>query len=128
MDNKSNALNWFEVPALDIARAKVFYEAIFAVQLSDMPSMNGMKMAAFPADWASGKVSGAIAETGMHKPSQDGVVIYLNTEPDIQSVIDRIEPSGGKVVMPKTQISPEIGYMAFFIDTEGNKIGLHSSK
>jgi hypothetical protein len=62
----------------------------------------------------------------MHTPSQDGAVIYLNGNPSIQAILDRIEPAGGKVIMPRTQISPEIGYMAFFIDTEGNRIGLHA--
>jgi predicted enzyme related to lactoylglutathione lyase len=67
-----------------------------------------------------------LVQSQMHKPSVDGSVIYLNANPDIQTVIDRIEAAGGKVVMPRTQISPEIGFMAFFIDSEGNKIGLHA--
>ena len=90
--------------------------------------MMGMKMSGFPADMGKGKVSGALAQSQMHKPSEEGAVIYLNANPDIQKVIDRIAPAGGKVAMPKTQISPEIGYMAFFIDTEGNKVGLHGNK
>ena len=44
----------------------------------------------------------------------------------MDAIVGRIEGAGGKVVMPKTQITPEIGYMAFFMDTEGNKVGLHS--
>jgi len=74
----------------------------------------------------SGKANGGIVESQMHKPSVDGAIVYLNANPNIQSVIDRVEKAGGKVVMPKTQISPEIGYMAFFTDTEGNKVGLHA--
>ncbi len=126
MEKSANALNWFEVPALDIARAKKFYETIFAVELQDMPEMMGMKMAAFPADWGNGKVSGALAQSDMHKPSQDGTVIYLNANPDMQAVLDRVESAGGTIAMPRTKISPEIGYMAFFVDTEGNKMGLHA--
>lgn len=126
MDKNSNSLNWFEIPALDIARATKFYESIFDLQMSPMPEMMGMKMAGFPADMGSGKANGALAQSDQHKPSKDGVVIYLNANPNIQPVIDRIEKAGGKVIMPKTQISPEIGFMAFFIDTEGNKMGLHA--
>ena len=125
MDKTSNALNWFEVPAVDIARAKKFYEAIFAAELSDMPEMMGMKMAAFPADWNTGKVSGALAQSPMHKPSEVGTVIYLNANPDIQAVLDRVEAAGGKVAMPRTSLGPN-GFMAFIIDTEGNKMGLHA--
>ena len=126
MDKNSNSLNWFEIPALDIDRASKFYATIFDIQMEPMPEMMGMKMAGFPGEMGSGKANGALAQSNMHKPSTEGVTIYLNANPTIQNVIDRIESAGGKVVMPKTQISPEIGYMAFFIDTEGNKVGLHA--
>lgn len=128
MDKNSNSLNWFEIPALDIDRAKKFYETIFDIKMENMPEMMGMKMAGFPADMGSGKANGALAQSGQHKPSMDGCVIYLNANPEIQPVLDRIEKANGKILMPKTQISPEIGYMAFFVDTEGNKIGLHAQK
>jgi predicted enzyme related to lactoylglutathione lyase len=126
MEKTANALNWFEIPAKDINRAKKFYESAFNIKMEDMPEMMGMKMTSFPADMGNGKVSGALAQSQMHNPSQEGAVIYLNANPVIQNVIERIEKSGGKVVVPKTQISPEIGYMAFFIDSEGNKVGLHA--
>jgi predicted enzyme related to lactoylglutathione lyase len=125
MDKNSNALNWFEIPAKDIQRAKKFYETIFAVKMDDMPEMMGMKMSSFPSEMGNGKASGALVQSEQHKPSTDGAVIYLNANPSIQTVIDRIDGAGGKVLMPKTQISPEIGHMAFFMDTEGNKVGLH---
>lgn len=125
MDKNANALNWFDIPAKDIKRAKTFYGKIFNTELVDTPEVMGMKMATFPIDTNSGKASGGIVQSDMHKPSTDGAVIYLNANPNIQEVIDRIEPAGGKVVMQKTQITPEIGYMAFFIDSEGNKVGLH---
>ena len=126
MDKNSNSLNWFEIPALDVARATKFYETIFGVTMEKMQEMMGMKMAGFPADMGNGKASGALVQSPQHKPSMDGSVIYLNANPKIQPVIDRIEKANGKVLMPKTQISPEIGYMAFFVDTEGNKVGLHA--
>lgn len=126
MDQNSNSLNWFEIPAKDIKRAKKFYESIFSTKMDEMQEMMGMKMVGFPAVMGNGKASGALVQSEMHKPSTDGAVIYLNANPKIQSVIERIESAGGKVVMPKTQISPEIGYMAFFIDSEGNKVALHA--
>ncbi|HYF30999.1 MAG TPA: VOC family protein [Chitinophagaceae bacterium] len=126
MDTTTNSINWFEIPVKDIARAKKFYEAIFDIKLADMQAMPGMKMAGFPYEYGNGKVTGAIVEGDMHKPSMDGITIYMNADPDIQTVIDRIEKAGGRVVMPRTQITPEYGYMAFFMDTEGNKLGLHA--
>lgn len=126
MDNKSNSLNWFEIPALDIARATKFYKTIFDTEMAPMPEMMGMKMSGFPMEMGSGMANGALAQSPQHKPSMDGAVIYLNANPDIQKVIDRVEKANGKVVMTKTHISPEIGYMAFIVDTEGNKVGLHA--
>jgi predicted enzyme related to lactoylglutathione lyase len=126
MDKTSNSLNWFEIPVLDISRAKKFYETIFDIQMMDMPEMMGMKMAGFPADMGSGKANGGLAQSAMHKPSMEGVVIYLNANPDISAVVNRIEGAGGKILMPVTTISKDIGSMAFFTDTEGNKMGLHA--
>ena len=126
MDKNSNSLNWFEIPAKDITRAKNFYESIFATKMEDIGEMMGMKMVGFPSEMGNGKASGALVQSDMHKPSMDGAVVYLNANPSIQTVIDRIETAGGKVLMPKTQISPEIGHMAFFVDSEGNKVGLHA--
>jgi predicted enzyme related to lactoylglutathione lyase len=128
MDKNSNSLNWFEIPATDISRAQKFYETVFQVKMDPMPEMMGMKMTGFPAEMGSGKANGALAESAQHKPSTDGVVIYLNANPEIQPVVDRVEAAGGKVVMPTMEISPEIGKMAFIIDTEGNKIGIHAQK
>ncbi len=126
MDKTTNALNWFEIPATDISRAAKFYETIFGNKMDSMGEMMGMKMMSFPAEMGNGKVSGALVEGPSHKPSMDGAVIYLNANPSIDAVIGRIETAGGKMIMPKMQISPEIGYMAFFVDTEGNRVALHA--
>lgn len=125
MDSTTNALNWFEIPATDINRAKAFYENAFGIKM-ETSEMMGMKMAMFPSEMGNGKASGGLCESPMHKPSMDGSVIYLNANPDMQPVLDRIESAGGKVLMPKTKISDDIGNMAFFADTEGNKVALHS--
>ena len=126
MDKNTNSLNWFEIPATDISRAQKFYETVFDLKMEPMPEMMGMKMTGFPAEMGNGKANGALAQSPQHKPATDGVVIYLNANPAIQPVVDRVEAAGGQVVMPATDISPEIGKMAFIIDTEGNKIGIHA--
>ena len=125
MDQTTNALNWFEIPVTDMQRAKHFYQVIFGIHMEDM-DMPGMQMAMFPYEMNSGKLSGALVKSEYHRPSKDGVIIYLNANPDMKEILERIESEHGEVVMPKTQISPEIGYMAFFIDSEGNRIALHS--
>jgi predicted enzyme related to lactoylglutathione lyase len=125
MDSSANILNWFEISVSDIARAKKFYETIFSVTLEEMDMM-GMKMATFPYDPMSGKLSGALVQSDMHKPSADGVKIYFNGNPDLDIALSKVEAAGGKVTMPKGKISDDIGYMGFFIDTEGNAVALHS--
>ena len=127
MDANANALNWFEISVSDIARAKKFYETIFDISMTDTQEMMGMKMTFFPADTMNGKVSGGLVEGPMHKPSTDGAKIYLNGNPDLDIALGKVEAAGGQVAMPKTKISDEIGYMAFFIDTEGNGMALHSN-
>lgn len=126
MNSNVNALNWFEIPATDIDRAKAFYENIFSIE---MPAANmmGMDMVFFPSEPGNGKASGALVKSDMHTPSQDGTTVYLNAnEAGMDNVLDKIDTAGGQVVMPRTLIDAETGYMAFFVDTEGNKIGLHS--
>ena len=87
-----------------------------------------MKMAMFPYDGSKGKVGGALVQSQMHTPGATGAVIYLNANPDLDLVAKRIEKAGGKISMPKTLIDENSGYMAFFTDTEGNSVGLHSNK
>lgn len=127
MDTNGNALNWFEIPVTDMARAKKFYETVFDMKMETMNMMN-MEMTMFPngAD-NNGKVGGALIKGEWYKPTQDaGPFIYLNANPSIQAVLDRIEGAGGKIMMPRTQISEDIGYMAFFLDSEGNRMALHA--
>ena len=125
MRANENSINWFEIPASDIKRAVKFYETIFSIEMPQMEM--GGSMAFFPADNMAGKVGGAVVQSNMHKASAEGVIIYLNGNPDLDNALGKVEKAGGKVVMPKTKITEEIGFMAFFTDTEGNKIGIHSS-
>ena len=125
MSSETNALNWFEIPATDISRAKKFYESIFEIKMEEM-EMPDMKYAMFPFDPMKAKVAGGLAQSPLHVPSATGSIIYLNANPDLQKVFDRIENAGGKITMPKTSIGQN-GFMAFFTDTEGNTMALHSN-
>jgi predicted enzyme related to lactoylglutathione lyase len=125
MNAQTNSLNWFEIPVTDMARARHFYQVSFGIHMHEMNMMD-MDMAMFPSEPGNGKASGALVKSPHHKPSTEGVLIYLNANPDLQPVLNRLSGEGGQVIMEKTLIDPETGYMAFFIDTEGNRIGLHS--
>lgn len=121
-----NAINWFEIPVNDMERAQKFYEEIFGFGLVPM-DMPGMPMRMFPIDDMGGVGGALIFSQEFCAPSADGTMIYFNGNPDLSAALDKVEAAGGRVVMPKTEIDPEIGFMAVFIDTEGNRIGLHSS-
>jgi len=123
----NTAISWFEIGTADLDRATKFYETIFNIKLNPL-DLENIKMRMFPIDDMMTGTGGALVFTnGFHKPSStDGPLIYLNGNPDVQLVLDRVEAAGGKIMVPKTEISAEYGYMAVIIDSEGNRIGLHS--
>ena len=120
-----NMLNWFEIAVSDFERGKKFYETIFSCTIQGV-DFGGTKMGFLPSD--EGKVSGALCSGPDYKPSLDGSLIYLNANPDLNGVLDKVEAAGGKVLLAKRQVSPEYGYMALFVDSEGNRMALHSNK
>jgi len=118
----ANAVNWFEIPVSDFDQATKFYNEIFKFELVPMEVGDGFPMGMFPVEDG---VSGAIVQGEGYTPSTDGTSVYLNGGDDLQVVLDRVEAAGGQVLVPKTDIG-ENGFFAFFLDTEGNKVGLHS--
>ena len=121
-----NAISWFEIPVMDISRAQTFYETIFEINMIPLDLPN-IKMRMFPIE-SPMNIGGALCyHKEFYKPSAtEGPLIYLNGNPDVQIVLDRIESAGGSILVPKTEISPEHGFMAVFLDTEGNRVALHS--
>ena len=123
----TNAINWFEIPVANYERAKKFYSTVLGAELMDMPKTEettNMKYGFFPSVMEKG-VGGAIVEMEGLNPSADGSIVYLNGGDDLAEPLSRIEAAGGKIIMPKTAIG-ENGFIAQFIDTEGNKVAFHS--
>lgn len=116
-------LNWFEIPVRDFSRAKKFYEAILGIEMQT-ETLDNVRMAYFP--FYNGRPTGCITEDTNLAPSGKGVLIYLNGDPDLSVILNEVEAAGGHIVTPKKPVSPEYGFFAIFIDTEGNTIGLHS--
>jgi len=121
--NMKNMINWFEIPVTDFERAKKFYEAILDCEIKQ-GGFGAWKMGLFPSD--TGMVSGALICGKGYEPSPVGALVYFNGNPDLSVNLARVEAAGGKVTVPKSQISPEIGYWACVQDTEGNRIAFHS--
>ena len=118
-----NLINWIEIPVTDFNRAISFYKAILGLEIEET-KMFGTKMGFFPTDGKN--VSGAIVQSEDYKPSTKGIVAYLNGGKDLQIVLGKVESNKGTVIVPKTQISPEMGYFGMFVDTEGNKMAVHA--
>ncbi len=121
------AIAWFEIPVIDFDRAKTFYQAVIGQELTDheMPDPN-MLYSVFPYEEGNG-IGGAIMKMDKCIPSPDGVTIYLDGGDDLRIPLERAEKAGAQVIVPRMDIG-ENGFIAQFIDTEGNRIALHSMK
>lgn len=120
-----NLVGWFEIPVTNMERAKSFYNAVFNIEIQ-VHDFGETLMGWFP--YAEGKsgAAGSLILNPAYVPSENkGVLIYFSST-DTETELDRVEAAGGKVIQGKTQISPDVGYMALFIDSEGNRIALHS--
>ncbi len=117
-------INWFELPATDLARARRFYETVLAVSLHQ-EVFNGVPMALFP--YEEGGVGGAVIQDGRFVPSRDGAIVYLDTRGDLDACLARVAPAGGQVLVPRTDIGAP-GFIALIRDSEGNRVGLHMAR
>jgi uncharacterized protein len=118
-----NFISIIEIPAKDFSRAVAFYQAILDISIEEM-EMDGIQMGLFPNDGEN--ISVQLIYGSQYKTSIDGTIVYLNAGDDLQTVANKIEANKGEIVVPKTEIGPEMGFYEIFIDTEGNKLGLHS--
>jgi hypothetical protein len=128
---KSNMVGWFEIPVSDMDRAVKFYNKVFQIKIA-VHNMGELIMGWFPMaedPEAKGTSGSLVYHKEFYKPSKEGALVYFTSRKgDIKDELSRIEKAGGKILKPKTQISPDHGYMALFLDSEGNRVALHSLK
>lgn len=120
-----NAVNWFEIPVMDLERATRFYNRVLETQLR--PELfEERPMAIFRSSEAG--VGGALVQAPGEVPSKEGTLIYLNTQSEaaLASALERVSQAGGSVMMGKTSIGPQ-GFIAVIEDTEHNRVGLHAA-
>ncbi|MEZ5196736.1 MAG: VOC family protein [Bacteroidales bacterium] len=122
-----NIVGWFEIPVADMERAIKFYESVLQIELT-RAQMGPLDMAWFP--WfenTTGSGGSLVHHPEHYKPSADGILIYLTTPTgDLNKDLENIKKAGGKIIEPRRKISDDHGYMAIFIDSEGNRVALHS--
>ncbi|WP_109694643.1 VOC family protein [Chitinophaga deserti] len=129
IDTETNVVTWFEIPVTDTPRAKKFYETILDIEMRTVQAGDKEELTFFPSDpnivqATSGRVTGVLTNSPEAKPGAEGTLIYLNAYPEIQTVLNKVVPAGGKILTPKHLI--KAGYIAIIQDTEGNRIGLHA--
>jgi hypothetical protein len=116
-------VSWFEIPAIDFQQAVNFYNHIFGINMEQSVS-DTIAMAFFPVNKGIG---GAVIASSGSVPSTNGPLLYLNGGDDLNNVLNKVEEVGGRIIMPKTFINKDSGYFAIFIDSQGNKLALHSN-
>ncbi|TYB71833.1 VOC family protein [Bizionia gelidisalsuginis] len=119
---RKDYVSWFEIPAIDFQQAVEFYQYIFDITMQQNITESN-EMAFFSTTTGIG---GAVVSGSGYVPSDSGSLIYLNGGDNLSLVLDKVEQAGGRIIMPKTLISEESGYFAVFIDSQGNKLALHS--
>ncbi len=120
-----NAISWFQIPVTNFDRAVKFYATILSAELLQTQAM-GSKIAILPHDRESGAVGGALYCGADFVPNNNGTTVILNGGDDLSPILSKIQDAGGSILLPKTPINNGNGFIAHFIDSEGNRVGLHS--
>lgn len=124
---KSVTVGWFEIPVQNMDRAIDFYQKVFDCKL-DKNDMGDFMMAWFPWDQEKLGAGGSLVyHKDFYAPSSHaGALIYFSSE-NCEVELGRVVEAGGMVQIPKRMIAPDIGYMGVFLDSEGNRIAVHSN-
>lgn len=121
---EGNPVVWFEIPAADLERAKTFYETTFDIDVQFL-DLGELRFGFLPMKEGAVNAAGALVHhPTMYRPSHDGALVYFGVD-DIEAVLARVERAGGRIFQHRKPIG-EFGFVGFFEDSEGNRIGLHS--
>jgi predicted enzyme related to lactoylglutathione lyase len=120
----ANTIVWADIPVIDLDRARAFYSAVLQADIPLMPGMEGV--AFLPGDPQSDEVTGDLVKSENAEPGAGGVTIYLDSKGDPEGMIERAVAAGGQVAMPVSDMGEMVGFIGFFIDSEGNRIGVHA--
>ncbi len=121
-----NAIYWAELPVKEFDRAKQFYETVFEINIELVPIPRGRKYGIFPLDVQILGAGLALVEGAGYEPTDTGSVLYIDRGENLDGPLSRVEAAGGKILLPKIENSGN-GFIAQFRDSEGNRVGLHSS-
>ncbi len=123
-----NIIVWADIPVTDLDRAARFYADVLGVPVNRMPGVEGVAIPGSPPGEGESVPETSPVAFDLYtggKPSTDGVTVYLSAMGDIAGALVRVREAGGEVLQEPQDMGPMIGTLAFFKDTEGNRIGLH---
>lgn len=118
----ANTIVWADIPVTDMDRARKFYAAVLQADIELMPGMEDVAL--LPME--PGDASGDLVKSDNAKPGAGGITVYLDSKGDPEGMIERAVGAGGQLAMPLTDMGEMVGFIGFFIDTEGNRVGVHA--
>ena len=121
----SHRFVWLDIPVADLDRAIAFYRAVLGCDVK-RESAGGVAFAVL--DHAGNGVGGCLVPaSGDAQPSLGGPLVYLNVEGRIADAERAVAANGGRVLQATHSIAPH-GHRAIVVDSEGNRVALHSMK
>lgn len=125
-----NIIVWADIPVTDLDRASKFYSQVIGMPVNPMPGAEGVAIPGSPPaeDGPAPESTDMTVAFDLYvggTPSVDGTTIYLSSQGDIAGMLARVRDAGGEVLQEPQDMGPMIGTLAFFKDSEGNRIGLH---
>ena len=119
----------FEIPAKDVKRALAFYSKAFGWNLSQFPGFEYWSVVTTDSDQngmprSPGSINGGMGKKGEMAPK--AVTVTINVS-DIDAALKKVKSLGGGPVGKKMPVG-DMGWSAYFEDTEGNLIGLWQNK
>jgi predicted enzyme related to lactoylglutathione lyase len=119
----SNRVVWVDIPARDLDRAIAFYSAVLG---SKVTKEGGPGFAIGVLPHTGNMVGGCLYAAGAdNSPSMTGPLIYLNAAGRLAESVQAVTANGGRVLEPAHPIGPH-GFRAIVVDSEGNRLALHS--
>ena len=118
-------VTYFEIPVSDLDRAEGFYSVVFEIDLV-RESIDGNVMSHFPDLGLEGCILGSLSKGASYAPGDVGVRVYFRVQ-SIDVTLARVVTKGGQIAYPKTDTAGH-GFVAEFIDSEGNRIGLSEAQ
>jgi predicted enzyme related to lactoylglutathione lyase len=117
-----NRAVWFDIPVADLDRAAAFYRGVLGIKV-EKSQFDNFSFCVLQHDEGNG---GCLVPNASEVASHAGVLLYMNVDGRMREAVARVPALGGKVVEPAHAIGPH-GYRAVVLDSEGNRIALHST-